>query len=138
MDSITTSSTNKGKQNALKDTLKLQCIESRKDTYDSIKEKKLYVITQTSNEKVNNITTELFKLKRNSLKFKKELLIKKRELCNETDLHCKEMIQIDIENIELDKEQIMITKKQLQDELHNLKKSCSIEIDSDLLDSEFF
>ena len=43
--------------------------------------KKIYGITQTSNEKVNNITTELFKLKRNSLKFKKEMLIKKRELC---------------------------------------------------------
>ena len=66
------------------------------------------------------------------------MLIKKRELCNETNFHRKEMIQIDIETLELDKEQIMITKKQLQDELHNLKKNCSIEIDSDLLDSDFF
>ena len=122
----------------MKFALRLQCIESRKDTYDSIKEKNLYAITRSSDEKVNNITTELFNLKRNSLKFKKEMLIKKRELCNKTNFHRKEMIQIDIETLELDKEQIMITKKQLQDELHNLKKSCSIEIDSTLLDSDFF
>lgn len=120
-----------------KESVEIECTSTRTRTYDSYDKKNKHAIVLTSNERVMTITDSLYGLKKQLIRNKKEIYVTRRKLEKETDLDTKELLEMDIQMLDIESEEIHTKKRQLQEELKDLKETCTIKVDDFLTATNF-